>query len=489
MLRFCALLLIAVNASADTLETVGVSLLRAFDPALTGAGVPMAMVEAKLPDPAGWEVNPAAIGQPASFFTWHSTEGTASTFPNLLGAESWHANSVASVFLGVAPGVPHMDNYEAGFFSAELVPAQTAFGAKVVNQSFTYTSQVPTVDRDYDDYAARFNVLFVTGAGNEGPVKSSGTAYNGLAVAAQGGMSSIGPTTDGRSKPELTVPSGFTSFSTPVVSGAAALLLQAGGRGDGGANTALLASDIRLLKALLLNGAQKPADWTNASPAGLDHRHGAGVLNVFESWRQLRGGRVVPGSAEVTARRGWDVSAITSSISQAGTRDYHFDVQGASNRVFTFTATLAWNRQHGETLVNNLDLLLFHGTTGTLVAERRSTLDNIEHLHVTNLPPGKYELQVWKAGGPLRVSDEETYALAFNFGPSEPARLGGVSLNGGQIHCTIQGEPGTAYRLEATLDFVTWFTLGTNVTSASGTAPVAVSAEGSRAFLRALELP
>ena len=73
----------------------------------------------------------------------------------------------------------------------------------------------------------------------------------------------IGPTSDGRSKPDIVSPgSGATSFSTPFVSGSAAVLMQAALRGDGGADTNS-ANDNRTIKALLLNGAVKPADWTN----------------------------------------------------------------------------------------------------------------------------------------------------------------------------------------------------------------------------------
>ena len=66
-----------------------------------------------------------------------------------------------------------------------------------------------------------------------------------------------------------------TSFSTPQVAGAAAVLMQAGLRGDGGSDTNA-AADIRTVKALLFNGAVKPADWTNiaAFAAGLPLRRG-----------------------------------------------------------------------------------------------------------------------------------------------------------------------------------------------------------------------
>ena len=507
MLRSCALLLIAASATADTLDTVGASLLRSFDPALTGSGVRVAQVEVDLPDPYGFQVNPSAVGQPEALFTWYSLEGSAITYPNSLGTESWHGNSVAQFFFGIpngiATGVAHVDNYEAFHFGSALVPAEMPIEARVINQSFTYANQSTMTDRDYDNYAARYNVLFVTGIGNDGAPKSPGTAYNSLGVGALGGLSSIGPTSEGRSKPEITVPSGYTSFSTPIVAGAAALLLQAAERGDAGPNIAA-ASDSRLLKALLINGAQKPPSWSNASPAGLDYAQGAGVLNVFTSWRQLRGGQFAAGASTqvqtgdphppppftggIGARRGWDLSTISSSVNQDGIKHYFFDSQGVFNR--TFTATLAWNRQRNLTGINNLDLFLYNVTTGALVASRISTVDNLEHLCVTNLPTGKYALQVWKSGGLLqRVSNSETYALVFDFGTSEAAHLGPVRLVSGEVRATLQGEPNTAYRIEGTSDFLTWSTVTTNALPLTGLSEIVVDSGGNYRFFRALELP
>ena len=124
------------------------------------------------------------------------------------------------------------------------------------------------------------------------PVNPPATCYNGIGVGAYGGSSSIGPTLDnGRAKPDITAPGlRTTSFSTPQVAGAAAVLMQAGLRGDGGGDTNS-AADIRTVKALLLNGAIKPADWTNHAASPLDTRYGAGVLNVFNSYKQLAGGK------------------------------------------------------------------------------------------------------------------------------------------------------------------------------------------------------
>ena len=48
----------------------------------------------------------------------------------------------------------------------------------------------------------------------------------------------VGPTLDnGRSKPDIVAPGTVISLTAPYVTGAAAVLVQAGARGDGGTNT------------------------------------------------------------------------------------------------------------------------------------------------------------------------------------------------------------------------------------------------------------
>jgi hypothetical protein len=142
------------------------------------------------------------VAQPESLFTWHARAGSASTYPNSLGSESWHGNEVAKAFFGltsgVAPGVGHVDNYDANYFYNSLVSGGTAVPAKVVNQSFVFATEMPGMDADYDDYVAQHGTMFFNGAGNGGAVNSPGTAHNVIAVGAYGGSSSTGPTLDGR---------------------------------------------------------------------------------------------------------------------------------------------------------------------------------------------------------------------------------------------------------------------------------------------------
>src|SRR5690606_24668066 len=50
---------------------------------------------------------------------------------------------------------------------------------------------------------------------------------------------------------------------------------------------------------------------------------------------------------------------------------------------------------------------------GELIRASTSAVDNVEHLYVPALPPGRYDLQVLKHSG--GVSETETFALAFEF--------------------------------------------------------------------------
>src|SRR5271170_2907772 len=314
--KFSLMLVAAVffctTARAQDLDMIGVTILRAVVATnVDGTGIRVAQPESGYDQVTNWEVNPGVAGQPTGLFTYISTDGSTTNFPNSLSSESSHADSVAQNFYGipggVATNVAQVDNYDADYFYNDIIspPAPANTNDLVANQSFIFCNadyshlplnQEEEVNSAYDNYAAQYNTLFVSGAGNGGPTNQAqvyppAACYNGLGVAAYGGNSCTGPTLDnGRCKPDITAPATETSFSTPQVAGAAAVLMQAGLRGDGGSSTNS-AADIRTVKALLLNGAIKPPDWTNDAPSPLDDRYGAGVLNVFNSYEQLTGGK------------------------------------------------------------------------------------------------------------------------------------------------------------------------------------------------------
>ena len=288
-------------------------------------------------------------------------------------------------------------------------------------------------DRATDGYASTYNVLFVSGVNNAPDTPPApGTAYNGIGVGtiSANTPSSVGPSSDGRAKPDIVAPHFCcTSFSTPLVAGAAVLLLQAGAANDGGAGTASIATNSTVVKALLLNGAVKTTNWTNGVTRPLDARYGAGVLNIYNSDRQLRGARHIatatnnvnvggahPPTSDtnnVRSLRGWDFSSIQSSLLNDRVSHYYFNLP-TNCAAYSATATLVWKKGTGP--LKSLDLFLYDTRTGALVQSSISSVDNVEHIFVARLPAGRYDLQVLKRGG-LSESGGEDYALAFDFSP------------------------------------------------------------------------
>jgi hypothetical protein len=378
----------------------------------------------------------------------------------------------------------------------------------VVNQSFIFTGGDPpqtTVDSAYDTYMANTGILFCSAVGNGGPPSAAATAYNGLGVGCYGldANSSTGPTLDnGRSKPDLVTPGVVTSFSTPYASGAAAVLLQSAARGDGGTNTAA-AGDPRTVKALLLNGALKPGDWTHTPPAPLDTRYGAGVLNLWYSWQQLTNGRqplsvsqTVPAGADhppgtpaslIAAPLGWDFQTITNpSPAEDVVNHYYFDNSASPAAALTLTATLAWNRGAGQTAINNLALFLYNSAGGNLVTNSVSAVDNVQHIYVPSLPPGQYDLQVVKYGSQTNsVTPSETYALAFQFYPVSPPLLC-LSLSGASAVISWPCSP-TLFNLQQTASLsppITWTPVAAAGLITNTTVSVTLSPSNSAAFYR-----
>jgi len=444
---FSLLLLAGVlSLHAGDLDTIGVTVLRQVDPTLTGSGVKVAQPESASADTnSDYEVNPSYVyvGLPTNLFTYISTNGMVTNgFPNGAGFESGHADAVGRNFYGIpfgaATNVAHVDNYDANYFFNHYIYNSHSLlnSARVVNQSFAFApSDEPTVDSAYDNYAATNNTIFLSGVGNGGgyPVLPPGTAYNSIGVALYFSPPLVaGPTADGRCKPDIVAPDVVDlggeadSYAIPYVAGAAAILVQAANRGDGGPATNA-ASDVRTIKALLLDGAIKPNGWTNGTAAPLDARYGAGLVNVFNSWEQLKGGQHAPiesttnssGGAHPPgantnnepALAGWNYTSISTQTTNDTVNHYYFNLPGVD--AFTLTATLVWNKQAGASAINNLNLFLYNAANSNLITCSTSMVDNVEHIFLPALAAGRYDLQVLKRGSATQVSVIETNALAF----------------------------------------------------------------------------
>jgi|GEM_PF-3554598 len=462
------------------LDTIGLTQLRANDSTLNGNGVRVGQVEANYSMTGGYafEANPASTGQPASLFSYSDQFGVISSAFNP-SAESSHADDVGGYFYGasggVAPGVSHVDNSSVdSFFNATVFFGEPIPDA-VVNQSFTFASSnisavaianQQSADTSYDNYVAQYGTIFVSGVGNGSYIYPSApsTSYNGIAVAADDGPSSSGPTEDNaRSKPDISAPGYYTSFSTALVSGSAAILVQAGARGDGGTSPQIrgYAVDARTVKALLLNGADKTAvafNRTHTSP--LDANNGAGLLNIYNSHQQLAAGffpsvsvaatgslggvhPIDSTSQSINSLAGWSFATLASSPVSDAYANYDFTLPtGVSS--YTATATLVWERQYNNNPaiplgINNLGLYLYDATTNHLIDYSVSAVDNVQNVFDQNLNPGdRYDLQVLKAGGIAGVtsgvvSNSETYALAFNFVAVPSVQGVWKNLSGGSV--------------------------------------------------------
>jgi len=178
-LIFALAVCICTVAQAQNLDTIGVTLLQSVATNLNGSGIRVAQPEAGLDtnDPAMiWQVNPAVVGHPTSLFTYTSSGGSANTFPNSLGLESGHADSVGGIFYGwgtgVATNVAHVDNYEANDFFNNIVNSLANINDPVVNQSFTFGPQIVStqqqIDSAYDNYSIPNKTLFISAADNYG---------------------------------------------------------------------------------------------------------------------------------------------------------------------------------------------------------------------------------------------------------------------------------------------------------------------------------
>ncbi len=488
-----AVALAAALAAANTVQAVttfdqiGLTQLQSVAPNINGTGVNVAQVEASVSSTTlnAFEPNPANLSTNAHF-TFIDSSGNSSGSYNSADA-SWHAEYVASLFYGgagagVAPDVSHVYVYaESDYYNtlyADTAPINSSLGEapSVVNQSFVYpgvtSSTSQYLDQIWDNYAAQNNTLFVTAIG-DGQTTSTTTPsyvnapadmYNGIAVGAFTGIGGtpstwVGPTWDGRSAPDLIAPGSYTSYTAPLVSGSAALLIQAGDEQIGGAGTAAAATDIRTVKALLLNGATKIQGWTNSYTANsgtytynattanattpLDPRYGAGMVNVYNSYENLAGGEHTYSAATsasisglssnvtaapaasfagptIAATSGWNLASITASSSKNAVENYDFNLPGTSVNSWDLTATLTWNKDYQASGINHLLLFLLN-SSGQQVASSTSMLDNLQQINVNSalgmstLAPGQYDLAVEMLGGSNLISNSETYALAWNF--------------------------------------------------------------------------
>jgi len=450
----------------------------------TGAGVVAAMAEAPapgyLPDPA----DPQFAGK--TIIQMSAASGI-----------SGHATVVGQHFFGLqtslAPGIDTIHVWEAsswlgiGFLNGTgSTPPKTAV-FKVINHSWIGGGSDPRQSLRKLDYAIdNQQFLAIVGVNNgtgplDYPLLSHG--FNLIAVGRSDGQHHAGPTGlgmdgPGRHKPELVAPAGATSFSTPLVSGAAALMVETARTHPALAGDPL-AERADLLKAVLMAGAEHRSGWSNNAPASgalrgstitpLDDLWGADEIDVNLSHWILSGDRE-PATANLPAVAGarhaaWDVARLASSDS----RWWRFAVAVGSPRV---SIVAVWNRRVATNFASyqlpDLDLELWHvdaqGQLLSLVGDgglpyfssgnvhSASPVENVEHLYLEGLAPGEYALELRRLPDGF---DEWDVALAWNLACPEPFAYGaGKPSSLGQVpELAWRGFPSVAadqFRLEVT---------------------------------------
>lgn len=399
-----------------------------------GTGIDVTQVEA----PSGGNYMPNPADAQFAGKTIHPKSGASGI--------SSHANTVGRNYYGltvsIAPGINIIDVYEAGhwlgsgFLRYGSVPPGPPLTEtrRVQNHSWIASlDEAPATEmlRRADLVAARDGVVIVA-AVNNGQASSIprllSSGHNMIVVGLTNGQSSYGPTLidgAGRVKPDIVAPLTATSWAAPVVSAAAALLLQTAEDEDildhlpaAQRRTALAL----LTRALLLAGATKEPfsglvePWRKGfsvpstdGSVPLDYRFGAGQLNIDNSHLILTAGRYEAGDTSDVAPIGWDVA----EVSPGAPRRYFLDVPVGSC-VRELSVIVSWNRQvstpgYSATMAD-IDLFLYEAsgfTPGCLRDQSVSTVDNVEHLHQIALSPGRYVIEV--------TTDQTwTYALAWH---------------------------------------------------------------------------
>ena len=416
-------LLHAGTARASYLDDIGYLALQAELGAgiPTGAGVGVTQVEASasttsliyMPDIA----HPEFAGKTIA------AKSGASTV-------SGHATSVGIYFYGssssLSRSVSTIDVYDANSWAFNGVLKTNGTSAPVVeSRRIQNHSWIGTVDnggatdldilRRFDFAIQRDDFLAVVGvnngSGNAVPALLA-NAYNAISVGLTDGNHSTGVSTvdgSGRVKPEIVAPLSATSFATPLVGSAGALLRQ----------TAPAAGQHSVaLKAMLLAGATKDqfANWNRTAGRPLDAHYGAGQLNVQHGYHILAAGQQAASGTESAGKKGWDYNTTA-----AAGRLYFFDIP-ATDTASRFSTILTWNRTVADTIAGpgwgnpssslaDLTLRLYTASgfvKGALVDESLSAVDNIEHLYEPILAPGRYALEV--TGSQTGI----TYGLAWN---------------------------------------------------------------------------
>ncbi len=356
------------------------------------------------------------------------------------------------------------------------------------------TGVYDTYSKLMDDISIQYPFLLnVFAAGNDGPFTCLGypkqyhtivsghqSAKNVLSVGwsekdqTVSAFSSIGPTADGRLKPEITSQgSGLrstapnddyftdwgTSMAAPTVSGGAALLIEKYRQMNGGADP-----KSGLVKALLMNGAR------DIENKGADYKSGYGYLHLVRSLDMLKNNRHITSSIAAGGSNNYSI-VVPAGISQLKVMIYWHDPAAA---IFAQNA-----------LVNDLDIevitpsssvilpwiLQTDSSNATMNATRGiDRLNNSEQVTIDNPAEGNYTIRV--KGAAINSGSSQEYFIVYDFVPpgvditypsvNEPLVPGEMIV----VNWDAWGESSNSFALEYSTDNgINWVNISTTIPS------------------------
>jgi hypothetical protein len=397
-----------------------------------GTGVTVTQTEASTgTSTSGGVTYYAYLANSALFSGVTITNASAAAYP---AAISSHANAVGGYLYGdasMASGITSVTAYAvidaasdwlgSGFLDVSSGISHTA--PKVESNDVLNASWVGSLGSDANDkivlnrldYSIQHDDYVAVVGTNNGPTPREllDGAYNVISVGLTNGGHAEGTSTVNPSVsfPHLVVPLGVTSYATPVVSSAAALLIQTA---RGSSTTSANGTKSEAIKAILLAGTTKSefSSWTRSDTSPLDATYGAGELNVQNSDDILTAGEQTAGGT--VAATGWDFN----SISRNATVSYSFDLSAASD----VSIALTWNAIYSGSNYNslslalaNLDLTLYSvGGGGVLSLVQQSiSSGNIEDIWATDLNVGSYVIKVTYGSNYSGSLSSAEYALAW----------------------------------------------------------------------------
>ena len=436
--------LCALVAQADVFSDIKytdlVTRLGAATP--TGAGIGIGHVEA--PENAGGSYAPDTTLVEFSGKTFSLLSGTGL-------APSGHATEVGRNLYGntgsIAKGVTSISNWNVNPWltsvylhvgqGAAVVPATPPVGVKVFNHSWIGSFGNATNDNDglrRLDFAIARDNLFMTVGTNNGAGSAAqpllAYAFNNITVGLADGNHAAALTPAGldgpsRRKPDIVAPGLFTSYATPIVGAAAALLFDAADSDPAISANANANKALTIKSAIMAGTTHRPA-WSNGAPtsgasrgistAPLDPIYGADLLNIDRAHRIFTGGEATafaaPQPATFTRHQGWDYIPTVLSNTSAY---WSFRLNQGVDEV---SVAASWNRQVATNFttwnMQDLDLRLWKLQNGVLVSitgdagassftsgncESKSSTENTELLVLHGVAAGDYVLELHRNTG------------------------------------------------------------------------------------------